>query len=185
MDDGLDDSTDAQLKAQGAEGGAAAVAVDEDLFGDEDLDDDGDGWSDIDEQACGTLPDNAASTPVDNDGDDVCDANDICQGDDASGDTDSDELCNNLDSDDDGDLVNAVGEGAPSDATTATTLSSVPAVPKAPTRVGNTTTSSITVSWIAPDANGASISKYGVQYRKQGDTDWSTHSNAEIGRAHV
>lgn len=39
MDDGLDDSTDAQLKAQGAEGGAAAVAVDEDLFGDEDLDD--------------------------------------------------------------------------------------------------------------------------------------------------
>jgi len=40
MDDGLDDSTDAQLKAaSGAEGGAAAVAVDEDLFDDEDLDD--------------------------------------------------------------------------------------------------------------------------------------------------
>lgn len=39
MDDGLDDSTDAQLKAQGAEGGASAVDVDEDLFDDEDLDD--------------------------------------------------------------------------------------------------------------------------------------------------
>ena len=40
MDDGLDDSTDAQLaKESGAAGGAAAVAVDEDLFDDEDLDD--------------------------------------------------------------------------------------------------------------------------------------------------
>ena len=40
MDDGLDDSTDAQLaKEAGAAGGAAAVAVDEDLFDDEDLDD--------------------------------------------------------------------------------------------------------------------------------------------------
>jgi len=39
MDDGLDDSTDAQLaKEAGGAGGAAAVAVDEDLF-DEDLDD--------------------------------------------------------------------------------------------------------------------------------------------------
>ena len=37
MDDGLDDSTDKQLAA--AAGGAAAVAVDEDLFDDEDLDD--------------------------------------------------------------------------------------------------------------------------------------------------
>lgn len=36
MDDGLDDSTDKQLAAAG---GAAAVAVDEDLFDDEDLDD--------------------------------------------------------------------------------------------------------------------------------------------------
>merc|ERR1711983_591508 len=42
MDDGLDDSTEAQLaKEAGAAGGAeaAAVAVDEDLFDDEDLDD--------------------------------------------------------------------------------------------------------------------------------------------------
>lgn len=41
MDDGLDDTTDAQLaKESGAAGGAAAaVAVDEDLFDDEDLDD--------------------------------------------------------------------------------------------------------------------------------------------------
>jgi len=37
MDDGLDDSTDKQLAAAG--GAAAAVAVDEDLFDDEDLDD--------------------------------------------------------------------------------------------------------------------------------------------------
>jgi len=41
MDDGLDDTTDEQLKkaAGGADGAAAAVAVDEDLFDDEDLDD--------------------------------------------------------------------------------------------------------------------------------------------------
>ena len=40
MDDGLDDATDVQLAREAAEtGGAAAVAVDEDLFDDEDLDD--------------------------------------------------------------------------------------------------------------------------------------------------
>jgi len=41
MDDGLDDATDVQLARQAAEtgGAAAAVAVDEDLFDDEDLDD--------------------------------------------------------------------------------------------------------------------------------------------------
>ena len=38
MDDGLDDTTDEQLK-KAAGGAAAAVAVDEDLFDDEDLDD--------------------------------------------------------------------------------------------------------------------------------------------------
>jgi len=41
MDDGLDDATDVQLAREAAEtgGAAAAVAVDEDLFDDEDLDD--------------------------------------------------------------------------------------------------------------------------------------------------
>ena len=42
MDDGLDDATDVQLAREAAEtggAGAAAVAVDEDLFDDEDLDD--------------------------------------------------------------------------------------------------------------------------------------------------
>ena len=41
MDDGLDDATDVQLAREAEEtgGAAAAVAVDEDLFDDEDLDD--------------------------------------------------------------------------------------------------------------------------------------------------
>ena len=79
--------------------------------------------------------------------------------------------------------INSAGEGETSDVSTTTTLSGVPDAPSTPTRVGNSTASSITVSWTAPNANGAAISKYGVAYRKQGDTTWSTSSNAVQGTA--
>ena len=43
----------------------------------EDLDDDNDGWSDIDEVNCGSDPVNASDMPVDENGDGICDVLDL------------------------------------------------------------------------------------------------------------
>jgi len=64
----------------------------------EDLDDDNDGWSDIDEDACMTDPLDSGSVPADTDGDGVCDA---LEGED----TDGDGISNEEDDDDDNDGV--------------------------------------------------------------------------------
>lgn len=91
----------------------------------EDLDDDNDGWSDLDEAACGTNPLVASLKPMDNDGDGVCDS--MSTDDDGDGvsdeeeglcgsdpldatslpaDLDNDGICDALDEDDDDDGVN-------------------------------------------------------------------------------
>jgi hypothetical protein len=70
---------------------------------DTDSDDDGDGWSDVEETNCGSNPLLVASVPVDSDGDGVCDGLNMCTGNDATGDTDADGVCDDTDSDDDGD----------------------------------------------------------------------------------
>lgn len=68
-----------------------------------DTDDDNDSWSDDQEMNCGSDPIQAGSVPVDSDEDSVCDLQDQCAGNDASGDTDGDLECNDLDTDDDAD----------------------------------------------------------------------------------
>jgi cysteine-rich repeat protein len=78
--------------------------LDQDNQGDEcDLDDDNDGFTDLDEAGCGSNPRNELSVPPDDDGDGVCNNVDLCFGDNASGDTDVDNECDNLDIDDDND----------------------------------------------------------------------------------
>ena len=78
--------------------------TDDDDFGDVcDTDDDGDGFQDTDEEICNSDPLDSNSLPPDQDNDNVCDTNDICFGDDSSGDTDVDGECDNLDLDDDQD----------------------------------------------------------------------------------
>ena len=67
------------------------------LCNDTDLDDDSDGWSDSVEIACGTDPIRIDSVPQDDDTDGVCNGLDQCIGDDASGDYDGDNLCNDID----------------------------------------------------------------------------------------
>lgn len=66
-------------------------------------DDDNDGWMDEEEKSCGTDPLLADDTPLDSDGDSVCDLLDECDGDNTSGDADSDGVCNDRDTDDDDD----------------------------------------------------------------------------------
>jgi cysteine-rich repeat protein len=97
------------------QGDNATLDIDNDGdCGDIDTDDDGDGWSDIDETNCGTSPTNNASTPSDDDNDNVCNANDVCTGDDASGDLDSDGTCSDQDTDDDDDgLLDAADDCDP------------------------------------------------------------------------
>lgn len=70
---------------------------------DVDPDDDNDNWSDVEESACDSDPLLANSMPIDSDGDGVCNPQDQCTGDDASGNTDGDGQCNDIDTDDDAD----------------------------------------------------------------------------------
>ena len=91
---------------------------DQDGIGDNsDLDDDNDGWSDLDENSCGTNPNDFASVPGDHDDDGFCDqvdddidddgylnANDAFDFDSGEwNDTDGDGIGDNSDGDDDGD----------------------------------------------------------------------------------
>ena len=58
---------------------------------------------------------------------------------------------------------NSVGDGVWSASTKATPTAQIPAVPDAPSLThGN---ARLSVSWTAPDDNGAAISDYDVQYR--------------------
>jgi hypothetical protein len=95
-----------------------------------DLDDDDDGWSDSDEMACGTDPNDSAAVPSDIDGDGSCDqidddmdgdgypnADDAFEDDPNEwNDTDGDEIGDNADGDDDGDgHYDGIEEGCLSD----------------------------------------------------------------------
>ena len=54
-----------------------------------------------------------------------------------------------------------------------------PPKPDAPTVAASTTTpkTALAVTWTAPANTGPAISDYDVQYRKQGDTDWTAHAH--------
>jgi len=71
-----------------------------------DLDDDGDGWTDIDESDCGTDPLDGNDVPADADSNGICDA---LEGDDFDGDG----IPNDSDSDDDNDGVDDVDDDFP------------------------------------------------------------------------
>ena len=111
--DGVEDSED-QLPFDATEWND----LDMDGIGDNaDTDDDGDGWGDLDEPNCGTDPADPDSTPVDFDGDSICDPVDSDDDNDLvidtdddfpydsseSRDTDGDGVGNNADTDDDDD----------------------------------------------------------------------------------
>ena len=53
-----------------------------------------------------------------------------------------------------------------------TTGAGVPSAPSAPTVAGLSSTS-IRVSWLAPNANGSAISSYDLRYRRSGATSWT------------
>jgi len=74
----------------------------------EDLDDDNDGWSDVDEADCGTSPLDGNDVPADSDANGICDA---LEGDDFDGDG----IPNDSDSDDDNDGVDDVDDAFPLD----------------------------------------------------------------------
>ena len=71
-----------------------------------DLDDDGDGWTDVDESDCGTDPLDGNDVPADADSNGICDA---LEGDDFDGDG----IPNDQDSDDDNDGVDDVDDAFP------------------------------------------------------------------------
>ena len=73
----------------------------------------------------------------------------------------------------------AAGPGAWSGTTSATTLTSAPETPAAPSLSAGAT--SLTVKWDAPADNGASISGYAVQYRQQGATQWTSWAHSGTG----
>ena len=81
---------------------------------------------------------------------------------------------------------NSMGYGQMSTASAAiTTTTGVPDAPSMPAIVGNTTASTVTVSWSPPNTNGAAISKYAVQYQKQGDGAWTSSSTAVMTTQHM
>ena len=67
------------------------------ICNDSDPDDDGDGWPDELEKFCGSDPLQKNSTPQDDDGDNICNSLDLCSGNDDTGDTDSDGICDDND----------------------------------------------------------------------------------------
>ncbi len=75
---------------------------------------------------------------------------------------------------------NGVGDGAWSDSAAGTPAAQKPSAPSAPTLV--VWNKSLRVSWTAPNNNGASISDYDVQYRKQNSDNtwpntWTSHAH--------
>ena len=115
-------------------GGCSAEQRDTDVDGTNDFldeDDDGDGWSDLDESVCGTDPLLLSDKPIDSDGDLLCDVLDDDDDNDGiadlldafpldsseSVDTDGDLIGDNSDTDDDNDGVLDANDAYPLDET--------------------------------------------------------------------
>ena len=73
--------------------------------------------------------------------------------------------------------TNRIGDNAWSSAATDTPLESLGAVPDAPDVIVTASDEQLTVSWDAPDANGAAITGYTVQW-KSGDQDYGSDRQA-------
>ena len=70
---------------------------------------------------------------------------------------------------------NGTGEWSPS----ATLKAGLPAAPAAPALTPGSTT--LTATWVAPSANGGTLSGFKVQYKQSSDTTWTAHTFTSTG----
>ena len=61
----------------------------------------------------------------------------------------------------------------------ATLKAGLPAAPAAPTLTPGSAT--LTATWVAPSANGGTLSGFKVQYKRSSDTAWTTHTFSSTG----